>query len=350
MWQVDNRTPFAADRTWVRDRNGAEIWLVAVKCTFDVLPDGQTRVAAEQPPVLRCAVHRGEPGKSSILYESDLMATKATTDVVVVGHAWAPEGREVTELDCGFRVGPVRKLLRVFGDRRWGATGPGRPQRFTQMPLVYERAFGGRCPASAHPERDWDWRNPVGTGFATQRSALNGTLLPNIEYPHDPLTRWDGRPAPAGFGPVASHWQPRAAYGGTYDARWAKTRKPLLPDDFDERHHQYAPADQQAPEMLRGGEPVALHHLTPGGDLRFALPRLHLGFETFFTDGTRVIHDKRALHSVILEPDHPRVSLVWHTALPCHFKVRKLLRTVVRLKTRLDGADALPADALAEPA
>ena len=31
MWQVDNRTPFAAERGWVRDRNGAEIWLVAVK-------------------------------------------------------------------------------------------------------------------------------------------------------------------------------------------------------------------------------------------------------------------------------------------------------------------------------
>ena len=42
MWQIDNRTPFAAERGWVRDRDGAEVWLVAVKCTFDILPDGTT--------------------------------------------------------------------------------------------------------------------------------------------------------------------------------------------------------------------------------------------------------------------------------------------------------------------
>lgn len=37
----------------------------------------------------------------------------------------------------------------------------------------------------------------------------------------------------------------------------------------------------------------------------------------------------------ILEPDlqsGPRVSLVWHSALPCHFKVQKLDRTIVTLK------------------
>ena len=53
MWQLDNRTPFAAERGWVRDRDGTEIWLVAVKATFDVLPDGTTQVSKEQPPVLR---------------------------------------------------------------------------------------------------------------------------------------------------------------------------------------------------------------------------------------------------------------------------------------------------------
>src|SRR4051794_2831875 len=144
MWQVDNRTPFAAERGWVRDRNGAEIWLVAVKCTFDILPDGSTRVSEEQPPVLRVPEYNGEPGKSSVKFDSDLILTKTTTDVVVAGHAHAPGGRPVTELDSGFRVGPIRKLLRVFGDRQWGVSGrPTSPQPFLNMPLVYERAFGG---------------------------------------------------------------------------------------------------------------------------------------------------------------------------------------------------------------
>ena len=120
MWQIDNRTPFAAERGWVRDRNGAEIWLVAVKATFDVRPDGTTDVSKAQPPVLRLPEHFGEPGKSSIKFDSDLILTKTTTDVVVVGHACAPGGRPVTELDAGFRVGPITKLLKVFGDRQWG--------------------------------------------------------------------------------------------------------------------------------------------------------------------------------------------------------------------------------------
>jgi len=66
MWQVDNRTPFAAERAWVRDRNGAEVWLVAVKCTFTIEPDGTTAVAEEQPPVRRIPEHHGEPGRSSL--------------------------------------------------------------------------------------------------------------------------------------------------------------------------------------------------------------------------------------------------------------------------------------------
>ena len=33
------------------------------------------------------------------------------------------------------------------------------------------------------------------------------------------------------------------------------------------------------------------------------------------------------MHTVILEPAVMRVSLVWHSALPCHPKVHKLLKT-----------------------
>jgi hypothetical protein len=338
MWQVDNRTPFAAERGWVRDRDGAEVWLVALKATFDILPDGTTAVAKEQPPVLRLPEHHGEPGRSSVKYDADLVLTKKTTDVIVVGHAHAPGGRAATQLDCGFQVGPVRKVLRVFGDRRWGTFGANAPEPFERMPLVWERAYGGVDPKSDRPEVDWDWRNPVGTGFVVAGSHADGLRLPNVEDPKHLIGSWRDRPAPAGFGVVASHWQPRVGFAGTYDERWQRTRAPLLAEDMDERWYQSAPADQQAPAFLRGGEPVVLHNLSPQGRLQFALPKIYLGFETRFYDGSRQIHAQRALHTVILEPDNergPRVSLVWHSALPCHFKVQKLERTVVTLKTEL---------------
>ncbi|MCL2725810.1 MAG: DUF2169 domain-containing protein [Polyangiaceae bacterium] len=348
MWIVDNRTPFAAERGWVRDRNGAEIWLVAIKATFDIRPDGSTEVSKKQPPVSRVPEYHGEPGKSSIRYEADLVLCKRTTDILVVGHAHAPHGRPVTELDVGFQVGPVKKMLKVFGDRFWGMFGPGAPASFVKMPLVYERAFGGVDTKSNRPDRDWDWRNPVGRGFAVKKGHLQDVPLPNIETPDRLLRAWDDRPPPAGFGAIASHWQPRVSYAGTYDERWMKERQPLLPDDFDETFYQCAPRDQQAPSFLVGGEPVACMNLSPGGTLRFSLPRVHPGFETRFYDGSREFHKLRKLHTVILEPDHPRVSLVWHSALPCHFKGEKLERTIVTLKTALNADKATAAEELVD--
>jgi hypothetical protein len=339
MWRVDNQTPFSAERSWARDRNGVEVWVVAVKCTYDILPDGSTLVSDAQPPPVLIPEYLGEPGKSSLRFEGDLVLTKTTTDVVVLGHAYAPGGRPVSRMDVGFRVGPVQKVLRVSGDRRWGLTGSSAPTPFVTMPLVYERAFGGVDRNSDQPDRDFYWPNPVGTGFALSSERLFDTVLPNIEYPDQLISGWQDRPPAAGFGPISSHWQTRVALAGTYDDNWMKARQPLLPHDFDERFFQCVPQDQQAPTFLRGGEDVIVRGMTPSGDLRLLLPKVFLGLETRFYDGTRELHQDRRLHTVILEPDFPRVSLVWHSALPCHFKVQKLERTIVTTRTPLD-ADA----------
>jgi hypothetical protein len=330
MWQLENRTPYAAQRSWVRAKDGEEIWLVAVKCSFDIRPDGTTAPSAEQPPVVMVPEYVGEPGRSSLRHDMDLVRTKTTTDVLLLGQAQAPRGKPVTELDVGFRVGPVVKRLRVTGDRVWQGGAASAPLPFVTMPLVHERAYGGVDPASRHAAcPQWDERNPVGTGFALSASGIEGLRLPNVEYPDQLVKTWSDRPDPAAPGPVCAHWQPRLGLAGRYDDAWQQDRFPLLPANFDDRHYQVAPADQQAPRFLAGGEPVALVHLTPGGELQFELPRVVLGLETFFSDGERRHHDRPRLNTVILEPELMRVSLVWHSALPCHPKVHKLLRTRV---------------------
>jgi hypothetical protein len=334
MWQLENRTPFAAERSWVRDRDGTEVWLVAVKASFDILPEDRLRVAKEQVPVLRLPEHHGEAGRSSVKYDADLVLTKTNTDIVVVGHACAPAGAQVTQLDCGFRVGAVQKLVRIFGDRTWTSAGASVAQPFEKMPLVYERAFGGAAPHLTDAAPNWDLRNPVGTGFAGEKSPPAGLRLPNIEDPKALIANGKDKPAPAGLGVLATHWQPRVAMAGTYGAEWLETRAPLLAQDMDDRWYQSTPADQQAAGFLKGGEPVILHNLGPhgpGGRLQFYLPRVELQFETHFYDGAQIPHLSRNLHTVILEPDLPRVSVVWHTALPCHAKVHKLDRTIITL-------------------
>jgi len=335
VWALDNTTPFAADRSWVRDRNGAEIWLVAVKGTFLINPDGSTRVAEEQADVQLAPRYSGEPGKSSLFYDSDLPRTKVTTDVIVNGHAYAPSRKPTKAVTVSFRVGSLVKSLRVTGDRVWKGfwyfSWQSSCQPFVKMPITYERAFGGADRKSKKPK--WDTRNPVGTGFASRRSHLIGQAVPNIQSPSGRLLVALRTPHPAGFGVIAGHWTPRVKFAGTCDAKWEAERAPLLPEDFDDRFYQCAPRDQQTARFLKGGEEVHLMNLTASGSLAFRLPRVVLGFETDF--GEEPVRHQANLHTVILEPDVPRVILVWHTALPCHPKVTKLRKTRIIQKTLL---------------
>jgi hypothetical protein len=329
MWALSNRTPYAADHSWVRDREGAEVWLVCVKGTFNINTGGTTTVADKQVEVFLTPKYRGEPVSSSLLYDSDLTRTKVTTDIIVNGFAYAPHERPKRAVSVSFQVGETAKSLRIVGDRVWkaGWFGPwlGLPAPFVKMPIVYERGFGGADLNSKRPI--WDRRNPVGTGFAARRSHLIGKRAPNIYTGNGGLSLWPPKPRPAGFGAIASHWSPRVELAGTCDAQWEAERSPLLPEDFDDRFYQCAPSDQQAGRFLRGGEKVKLHNLTSSGYMSFALPRVILGFETDF--GARRVSHRAQLHTVILEPDVPRVIMVWHTALPCHADVIKLRRTTI---------------------
>ncbi len=336
MWALNNQTPFAADRSWVRDRDGAEIWLVAVKGTFNIDPYGATSLADEQVKVFLTPQYSGQPGKSGLLYDSDLPRTKVTTDIIVNGSAYAPRGRPTMAVVVALRVGETKKSLRVVGDRIWKAglvgpwlSWPGTP--FVKLPIVYERAFGGEDQKSKKPA--WDRRNPVGTGFAAKRGHLAGKRAPNIYATGSGASSWFRKPLPAGFGAIASHWSPRVELAGTCDEKWEAERAPLLPEDFNDRFYQCAPPDQQTAQFLKGGEEVELRNLTPGGSLVFALPRVTLGFETNF--GSEVVNHRANLHTVILEPDVPRALLVWHSALPCHSKGLKLTRTRIFEKTVL---------------
>jgi hypothetical protein len=334
MWQIINQTPYASAQSWVRDRDGRETWLVIAKATFDVTSDGQTFLSAKQAEVVRSPVYRSDPAdKSSLIYENDCVLGKQATDIVVNGHVVAPNGTPVRSLDVAMQVGSVRKILKVFGNRVWRAGGGGLsvPEPFTKMPLTYERAFGGVDQGSENPGRDWYWPNPVGVGFVASASRVTHLRAPNIEYPDQLITSWESRPAPAGFGVLASHWQERAKLSGTYDKAWEDKRQPLLPLDFDIRHYQSVPKDQQAPGFLVGGERCAVTNMTASGAMRFTLPVIKLLLETRFQDGRKVNNPAPRLHTVIVEPDHSRVSLVWHSAMECHSKVSQLESTRIRL-------------------
>lgn len=58
MWHLHNGTPYVAARTWVQDPDGNKRWVVVVKGTFDIHPDGRLTLADHQlPPLLAPEYH-----------------------------------------------------------------------------------------------------------------------------------------------------------------------------------------------------------------------------------------------------------------------------------------------------
>jgi hypothetical protein len=275
---VHNESPFAAQELLLADEDGRDLLSVVVKATYAVSARGDLSLLETQPAIEIAGRYNGKPGTSSARLEPETAPMKLGTDVVLVGHAY-PERIGDREVEAGFRVGPVQKRMRVFGDRCWtsimGFAAKTDPAPFRRIPLIYERAFGGWDRRHENPDKHRvEPRNPVGVGF--RHGWLNrveeGAPLPNIERPGALIGDPSDRPAPIGCGFIGPNWEPRVRYAGTYDEAWQTTRQPLLPTDFDRRFYNAAPADQVVGGYLKGTEPVILRNVTPGGELAFSLP------------------------------------------------------------------------------
>lgn len=325
--ELVNETGWPGQLVILPDGGGRETLLVVLKATFAIERAG-CRPADEPVPLTLADEHHGEPGLSSVRLESDLALEKPATDVIMLGHAWAPRGR-ARESRVRLSVGPVAREARIFGDRRWalvlGLPRIEGPEPFERIPLVWERAFGGVQPRKGEDEVEGaEERNPVGTGFVKKRTSsfVDGLALPNVEDPSHLLKTPGQRREPAGFGIVARHWLPRRPLFGTYDEAWMKNRMPLPPADLNPRAFCGAPEVLQARPHLRGGEPVSMDGVSPDGPVRFELPRVDHRWEV------RVGNDWTELHplldTVVLEPDASRVTLVWRAKLDVHGRVRRV--------------------------
>ena len=115
MHQLDNRTPYAADKAWLRDQHGTHVWAVAIKATFDIAPDGELVLADEQMPPNLAPVHLEEPGASSLAFDVDVTLPKPTTDVFVTGSAHAQPGGKKSETAVALRFAKINKVILVRG-------------------------------------------------------------------------------------------------------------------------------------------------------------------------------------------------------------------------------------------
>jgi hypothetical protein len=331
--ELINATRMRAGYTMGREPDGRDLIVVVVKGTFVIPRNAEpVRLADEQAPFTLADSFTDSPGFSAPVYEMDFSPRKDQCDVLVVGSAYAPDGRPATRVPVGIRVNGMTKSFVVVGERSWtvGVTGVRAtpPMPFTTMPISYDRAFGGVDNRDPDPSRHAAFSlNPVGRGFYV-RQALDGQPLPNTEEHDRPVDRpaiHDYRPM--ALGPIGRSWEPRRQYAGTYNERWLEEEFPFLPHDFDDRYYQAAPLDQQFPKGT-GAHSVTLLNLTPDGRRDFVLPQFEAPIRFIPKRGPHEECTARP-DTIVIEPDLGRVMISWRVARPLRNSMFELAQVVV---------------------
>lgn len=225
-----------AEKVVWRPGHGGFAFTVVCKATFDLRPE-LSPLAAAQEAVTVADVPAGEHG--GIAAASDLVPFKKRPEVLLTGHAHAPEGRPVTVLVARVAVGEIDKAIQVVGDRYFNLDGRlSEAVRFSRMPLVWERAVGG--PETSNPAG-----MPLGEGARTD--FFGRVTAPNLMAAGVMLAARSDSVAPVGFGPVAPRWPSRAGCLHQHAAEWdpGRWQERPLPADIDLAYFNAAPADQQ---------------------------------------------------------------------------------------------------------
>jgi len=240
---------------------------VVAKKTFDLSPAGALTPSREPLPV------SPEPIATPFgTFHGEIFPRKDRADFVVLGTARLAVARDQAVLTA--RLGRFTSSLRLVGDRVWAARGRGEPvptspQRFTEMPLSYQRAFGGKSVGSMG-EVAWP-NNPDGLGFYQTADEAAGKPLPNIEWAGAATIRsWKERPDPAGWGPYPMFWGLRATAAVRLDQQ--KNVTGISRKAFNHAH----PA--MVVETITGGERVDIDGVRPR-PISFDVPRLDLTLE-----------------------------------------------------------------------
>jgi hypothetical protein len=269
MALFENATPLSATmaRTSLPYRD-LTLAIVVAKASYEVGPSGMAHLLREQLPI-----NDADVDTPFGTIDGDVVPVKDRFDLAVMGSACAPWGRPTSQMEVSLSLGTWRRRLTVFGDRVWEKRGehlrPSAPQRFVEMPLTYDRSFGGLSSAG-EMETGYD-DNPQGRGFVYREQDVAGVSLPNLEESDQLIHRWNDRPLPAGLAPLPRQSVMRLARGAHVDLESGVTQ--ILPEMFSFGH----------PRMRLPEYPVAqqllVQGMRPDGDWRFIVPDLRVVLE-----------------------------------------------------------------------
>jgi uncharacterized protein YjbI with pentapeptide repeats len=256
------------------------------------LVEGADAILLPPEPLIAEDEHYEHDPSKSVRRASELAPRLLATDVILTGNAFQPGGESgpTRVVGLGLHRGGAAifyKALYVYGDRTVEA--PDRVKPFSTMPLVWERAFGGR---------DVD-ANPVGVDPTMPRPKA----LPNLIDPR-------GATIPASFAPIARYWPLRQRLLGATQRTDIEGDSLRIPEGFSFAYFHAAPQDQRV-RFLTGEEWIVLdgmHPILPRVQSR--LPGIRALSRLVSARGT-VVPIQMMLDMLVIETDRATASLVF---------------------------------------
>jgi hypothetical protein len=277
MIELNNRSSYAAGVFPCWSASGEPQYTLVVKKVYEYDANGSLSLLRTTPDLILADQYFAEPGQSSVVYPSEIVPFKFGSEVIVTGKVFPPVKQPpvVMEATVGLRFPNGRhwsKSLLVIGERQWQSallgTVASDPTYLKPIELVYEYAFGGKCPEN--PENHC-LANPVGRGFGLSRRKARGTQLPQFETPGN-LIHKPGQTVPvAGFSAIPSHWAPRIDYLPEVNEEALAAGSYPYSSKLNSKWYNQAPIDQQFEHFNFDHLVLELKGLTANLDYRHTL-------------------------------------------------------------------------------
>ncbi|NHZ64326.1 DUF2169 domain-containing protein [Massilia genomosp. 1] len=318
---LTNQTPLPATVQPHRDQHGKAHLLVIAKGSWRLsngrLAPAEQQVGIHRQPLrLRLGDLELEPAQTMALrtrldedivwVNHDVSPPKPAFDVLVAGYVTAPPGHPHLFIDAGLRIGARSASMRAFAPRIWEKTWLGYKARalapaVRRVPISYALA---------------DWDAGFALGAPGRQEDAEPARLPWIEAPDSQCQHDRHARVPAGLG----YWPEAAAHRqchvGTFGKARGSAHSADLPGDFNTRFYNEAHPSLQLPDVPAAGTPIRLVHLASRAIIDCQFPALALAVQGRTAGGdTRPLMALRP-DTLIIEPDHDRLSVVWRALLP----------------------------------
>ncbi len=326
------------------DPKGKPILSVLAKRTYTFEHQSKAITAEDQQPFIDTDIYEDpdNPLYSEVIAESDMSAYKLSSDVIVLGKVRTPLGKKAYHLDCEVQVGPLKKSVRAFGNRKVEAKHfrgltIGDPQPFTEIILGYANAYGGVTVSKDGTVYSY-FPNPIGKGFTLKGAVEDESeiQLPNLEDIDSPLTsdnlilskieEWKEAPMPVSLGWTRKNSYPRYTYlgvlpeyleGAVKNLEMAKSNNEFPEEStmpkMDFRFFQGA-SDGLWGKQFKGDEIVRLKYM----DAQFPVFEFQLpcDFPEITLDiGNGPIELKRVLHTIVIDKEKNMLTMLWRGAM-----------------------------------